>query len=938
MTLLRNGDFTRTDGGHHLTHIWEPGVTPCSRDVPEIYVPPGWDAAWVRIQPADHDPSNQVGYVLPEMKLAPHEDPDRFRTGKPGFLCFSFHKIHWAGLQKTVTGIEPGTRLRLMAYAHAWSNNGVPPQFDNPRYSEGACFDAVSIPLGTAANDDLYNFTFRVGIDPTGGTNPFSSDVVWGDAWHIYNGFAPVDVEAQAQVDDVTVYLESRCMWPFKHNDAYWDDVSLVRVQEPDPDPVIATPTGSKLGIHTLRPAGVQAIATDLVSASAELCALKAVNDLSILHTAPAAFKVARITSGDEGCIECNDPGINYQTVGSRLLSHVDPYLDEYQGVVDAWEICNEPGGGSVGPDFYARLANLMKVCMDLADLRGIKLAIMSLNAGTPEWVDMQAMVATGVFQQAHDRGHIIALHEGVFGDDPVDKWWGQEIPGAPVIPPDAGPLCGRFLYLVDAIQRAGQDVPPFLISEFVAGGGYDNILGVMARFIWYDELLARHPEVIGVTPFTWGPVGQWRGYDAVSTSLVVYNVSVKDRINSAELPQPPGPSLGGPRVPYNKQYALLHESLTLDEKLTIVRNYWEQGLLFTVGHSFDDAMMHRDLDQVDVFLHGIPRRDRPAIDLFRDTHYPDAILHYDDAAAPDPPQVSVGVHDEGGAYAMANSGVPAWCTVLPLSIREQPAMLDYTYLKHPDVESTVMARLGWGFAHPHGGTMPRPDHLDAFIDALVGTIMNSRGIDLWQLFNEPNLPREWPGGPSGFPLTPEYVVQAYNRVYERVAPHGHKLALPAIDPYYGVTSDPGEWHLHMLHDTLGWDANVLHGGKPQTNDIADVFSDVRFDTMPWQYLHSKSFFPFMEQIPASMQDRLVMLGEVNPIRKGTSMAGTEYGWDPGNAMLVHELMRLVRFWNENNVQPITHVVFYRWEGDDWGFSTDGAILSAIIQEARRYA
>jgi hypothetical protein len=86
---------------------------------------------------------------------------------------------------------------------------------------------------GQAPNSDWENFVFYVGIDPTGGTNPFADTVVWGQGAHVYNQHAQLPaVEAKAQADTVTVFLRSRTAWPFKHNDAYWDDAELIVVGE----------------------------------------------------------------------------------------------------------------------------------------------------------------------------------------------------------------------------------------------------------------------------------------------------------------------------------------------------------------------------------------------------------------------------------------------------------------------------------------------------------------------------------------------------------------------------------------------------------------------------------------------------------------------------------------------------------------------------------
>ena len=42
-------------------------------------------------------------------------------------------------------------------------------------------------------------------------------------------------VEAVAQSFTVAVFLLSKTWWPFKHNDAYWDDAVLEVVDEPEP-------------------------------------------------------------------------------------------------------------------------------------------------------------------------------------------------------------------------------------------------------------------------------------------------------------------------------------------------------------------------------------------------------------------------------------------------------------------------------------------------------------------------------------------------------------------------------------------------------------------------------------------------------------------------------------------------------------------------------
>jgi hypothetical protein len=237
MNILRNGDFEADwseESSHHCL-IFPVGNPPFEQDIGNIFTPPGW-TTWFR-----HEDGN---WSQPECRDARSSSPKRMHGGQKGFLLFTFSRKHDGGLMQTVQ-VTPGSRLRFSAWAHAWSNHKDPsqpikfPHPDNPRWSEGAGFDSFFALEGSSDDDDIKNFTFWVGIDPRGGTDPFATTVVWGPGAHIYNGFHEVPaVEASAQSDSVTVFLRSRTLWPFKHNDAYWDDASLVRVGESSPGPI----------------------------------------------------------------------------------------------------------------------------------------------------------------------------------------------------------------------------------------------------------------------------------------------------------------------------------------------------------------------------------------------------------------------------------------------------------------------------------------------------------------------------------------------------------------------------------------------------------------------------------------------------------------------------------------------------------------------------
>jgi hypothetical protein len=77
-----------------------------------------------------------------------------------------------------------------------------------------------------------------VGIDPTGGTDPYGPGVQWGTAYVVYNGYCQELVcETVAEGDTVTVFLRNKTLWGFKHNDAYWDSVKLETIIAPPPPP-----------------------------------------------------------------------------------------------------------------------------------------------------------------------------------------------------------------------------------------------------------------------------------------------------------------------------------------------------------------------------------------------------------------------------------------------------------------------------------------------------------------------------------------------------------------------------------------------------------------------------------------------------------------------------------------------------------------------------
>jgi LysM repeat protein len=108
--------------------------------------------------------------------------------------------------------VPPGAVLRFSAWMHAWST-------DRDGREE--------IP-GSYASSGQTGMHMKVGIDPCGGEDPWSPNVVWRPEHDSYDQFGYYEVRATAQCDKVTVFTHSMPEKAKKHNDVYVDDAELV--------------------------------------------------------------------------------------------------------------------------------------------------------------------------------------------------------------------------------------------------------------------------------------------------------------------------------------------------------------------------------------------------------------------------------------------------------------------------------------------------------------------------------------------------------------------------------------------------------------------------------------------------------------------------------------------------------------------------------------
>jgi hypothetical protein len=128
------------------------------------------------------------------------------RSGAHGQHYFSFYSSHEGGVYQQVTAV-PGGHYCFNVWGHAWSANTT-----NPDYT---------------STDDHGNLLQKIGIDPTGGLDWQSPDIIWSEGRLQYDTFGLFSLEATALSETITLFLHSRPDWPVKHNDVYWDDALL---------------------------------------------------------------------------------------------------------------------------------------------------------------------------------------------------------------------------------------------------------------------------------------------------------------------------------------------------------------------------------------------------------------------------------------------------------------------------------------------------------------------------------------------------------------------------------------------------------------------------------------------------------------------------------------------------------------------------------------
>ncbi len=193
----------------------------------EVVVPQGW-TAWWRTGAVSCALYQQLGttgpcpvadypgltYKRPEFTVIPSSgpwlDPPRVYGQGQAARFFCTFGICVGGYLQRVQ-VTPGQRYVLTAQVHSWCTEDSA----NHRRSQ------------LETRDDQFNCELALGIDPTGGADPLSPNIIWNTlyAYDTYTFLSTPAVVAPGPA--MTLYLRGRNLWALLHNDFHFDQVSF---------------------------------------------------------------------------------------------------------------------------------------------------------------------------------------------------------------------------------------------------------------------------------------------------------------------------------------------------------------------------------------------------------------------------------------------------------------------------------------------------------------------------------------------------------------------------------------------------------------------------------------------------------------------------------------------------------------------------------------
>ena len=235
----------------------------------------------------------------------------------------------------------------------------------------------------------------------------------------------------------------------------------------------------------------------------------------------------------------------------------------------------------------------------------------------------------------------------------------------------------------------------------------------------------------------------------------------------------------------------------------------------------------------------------------------------------------------------------------------------DYRHARH-----TVIARLNHGY-EPNG-TIPRPEHYQAFAARVARFVAASEGCTRWIIGNEPNCAWERPGG---MPITPDLYARCYDLCYQAIhSLPGHQndeVLIAAVGPWNPQTTYPGndrgDWLTYFRHiqeHARTLDGFAIHAYAREQNPDAvnrrNPMVPPDWSGHDWGF---RVFEDWMNMIRAEYRGLPVYCTEFN----------ANAPWQNINNGFVQAAYQAIHSWNwAHRRRPISCLALYRWQTDKW--------------------
>ncbi len=179
---------------------------------------PGYDNVWVAPywMPFWNDAYNDQTWENAQPEYGKTDRDYRRYSGQTSQQYgHSSYKRFEAGIYQVVSGTVPGRVYQFTIYGLGWIG------------SPGNTNDHVS------DYQEPGGLSMRVGIDPYGGTDYTSSNIVWSDYTDPYDVWTPLSITATAAADKISVWAYAHPQTPqyyYQYHQIFWDHASLTIV------------------------------------------------------------------------------------------------------------------------------------------------------------------------------------------------------------------------------------------------------------------------------------------------------------------------------------------------------------------------------------------------------------------------------------------------------------------------------------------------------------------------------------------------------------------------------------------------------------------------------------------------------------------------------------------------------------------------------------